>query len=53
MKDCFLSLQIKRLNTEIDTLGANLTEVMQKENDTANKVRYYGSHQPTEGIQIP
>ena len=31
-------LQIKRLNAEIETLGANLTEVMQKENDTANQV---------------
>ena len=30
-------LQLKRLNAEIETLGANLTEVMQKENDTANQ----------------
>lgn len=34
----FIWLQIKRLNAEIETLGANLTEVMQKENDTANQV---------------
>ena len=38
---CFainLRSQLKRLNTEIETLGANLTDVMQKENDTANQV---------------
>ena len=34
----YIWLQIKRLNAEIETLGANLTEVMQKENDTANQV---------------
>ena len=34
----YFYLQIKRLNAEIETLGANLTEVMQKENDTANQV---------------
>ena len=34
----YIWLQIKRLNAEIETLGANLTELMQKENDTANQV---------------
>ena len=37
----YIWLQIKRLNAEIETLGANLTEVMQKENDTANQVSLY------------